>query len=223
MHPTHWLISTEGPSPSLVRDASQLIFGVRPLPKSKLSNEVFEGVSSMGAPSPMSSMVYVSRRPARAGLAAPRRRFRFCRAGVRGRRRLGSVRRAPRPPRFDAFRGSASALTGARRKLSLAASPRCVATTPDPPGVERYRSAPTSESQSPQLFVRNCKLDRDATKRLLCRERLFAVPTNPWRREQGVRNELAARGTSIGSALLARPKSVCRAAAAAAGLPAGTE
>ena len=45
----------DGPSPSLVRDASQLILGVRPLPRSKDKRLVFEGVSSMGAPSPMSS------------------------------------------------------------------------------------------------------------------------------------------------------------------------
>ena len=72
--PDPCLCRAEGPSPSRVREASQLIFGVRPLPRSKDSKDVFEGVSSMGAPSPMSSMVYVSRRArASTGAGAGRR------------------------------------------------------------------------------------------------------------------------------------------------------
>ena len=54
--PEPCLWSAEGPKPSLVREANQLIFGVRPLPRSKDKRLVFEGVSSIGTPSPTLSM-----------------------------------------------------------------------------------------------------------------------------------------------------------------------
>ena len=55
--PEPCLWSAEGPKPSLVREANQLIFGVRPLPRSKDKRLVFEGVSSIGTPSPTLSMM----------------------------------------------------------------------------------------------------------------------------------------------------------------------
>ena len=90
--------NADGPSPSRVREASQLIFGVRPLPRSKLSKDVFEGVSSIGAPSPMSSMVYVSRRAraSTASLAGVARRCAGPRAG--GGAALGPARAARSSP-----------------------------------------------------------------------------------------------------------------------------
>jgi len=86
-----------------VRDASQLIFGVRPLPRSKDNNEVFEGVSSIGTPSPTLSMAYrryyrvirVSREPRQfVGRGSARRATMRWSAGGRGRRARSGARRA---------------------------------------------------------------------------------------------------------------------------------